>query len=293
MAQSNILEITKNAVKFNDMVISVSNISSMDIKKITPQGIKYSRIPFEKEKDGCLGIVIIFFAGAAIIGIVGKGFESVFGKDSSVVLMIGLVGYVIYRVINLDIKNSKAHEDKWSATQERLSREWDEFDKQRIERESSYALEIFTNSGKQTLFSSDDEDLVRLKRDEILQAIESITSGTTFIGTQYKLEDNKKVTSILVTNNYNNYPRLTNQEKDFLQNNFDKVLDRIGKEIAKNETIQADYDNLIETIQSNNPSKTKIGELGDKIMTWCKNNKSDIADLGISILSQGFQLLIK
>lgn len=219
----NQLTITNTTITYNHQVIKTSNISSIDLKEPVDQEIT---------NNGCLVAVGIF---SAFIILANYLLDAMPGMHD----MPFVFGAVLIGCFWLNLKQRRNQEKT-------------------IKENHKYFLVIQTNAGKQELFGSKDYDFINGIRLKIQEALDTASPSFSYA---YNI-DNKTIinnpTGNISITHINQYAGLSDEDKDYLKNNFEPVLQKIQNEINKsnNEDWKRNFEILRQELKSSKPRKS-------------------------------------
>lgn len=308
----NELRITEKLISYNDLVILVPNISSVDITKSEPDPavpyIKMGYSPvFFTPKYKQQWILMVFswiFLYYTLTLVVNRSSELDIKTSLLSLFFIAIGIYLgILRPIQKKRKNQsdflqwKGRKESWEKLQNDIQLTWEQMERDRIESETYYILNIHTNSGNKSLFINKNIDTVREYRDKISEAMVAASKGvhldfsTKIINDNSQFIDNRNYST---TYNYIQYQGLDENQIQYLRKIFTPSIQELKKAVDQSEDLEAKrtIDELMMNIDSEKPNKDKIKKLSDKALDWCRKNKSTIKDTLIQIISQGVQILV-
>ena len=123
----------------------------------------------------------------------------------------------------------------------------------------NYLLLIYTNAGKQDLFSHKEYNFINGIRLKIQEALDS--SSPSFNVT-YDIDNSKTIinnpTGNITISYINQYSGLSEEDKNFLKSHFEPALQKIQQEVIKssNEELKRNFELIKQELKSTKPRKT-------------------------------------
>lgn len=309
----NELKINEGLISYNDLIILVPNISSVNITKSKPSPpVPYIKLAFStpffvpKYRQTWILIIIswvvlLLFLVLLLVAPIPRNLYS--SWQNLLPITIGIY-FGLFRPIQKKRKNQKDQlewrrkKETWENLQNDIQSTWEQMEKDRIESETYYILNIHTNSGDKSLFVNKNIDTVREYRDKISEAMLAASKGHHFDFSTKIVNDNSQHIdnrNYSTTYSYNQYNGLDESQIQYLRKIFTPTIHDLKKVIDQSQDLEAKQtiDELLMNIDNEKPNKGKIKKLSDKALDWCRKNKSSIIkETLIQIISQGVQILV-